>query len=452
MRTPPPETGAPNRLTGPLLWLTVASGGFVFIEPSPYEFCFLLLVWAVVVERLRVPPLLSVPIILLVILFNAGGILSVLQAAHDFDAVRYMLISIYLTVTTIVIAMIVAADPVRYLATLRSAYVLAAVVVAALGIVGYFSGSELLTVNERARATFKDPNVYAPFLIFPALLLARDVLACPLRTALRAAIPLTVILIGILLSFSRAAWAHFIVSGAVLVYLMLVTSPSPVLRLRVMIGSIIGALAAAGLVVALLTLPEVGEMFELRAGIQHYDDGTTGRFGTQIRSIPELMDRPLGYGPLQFPEYHGQAPHNVYLNAFSGYGWLGGVSYLTFVALTLWVGLRCAFVPVAWRPYHLAALATFVGVVLEGLVVDTDHWRHFFLLAGLLWGSAAAVAKTAPEPQPLAGHRQIGGMRAPSTDAVQWSRNPSRPWNRPSEPALSTMAGWPGGDHGKGSG
>jgi len=32
-----------------------------------------------------------------------------------------------------------------------------------------------------------------------------------------------------------------------------------------------------------------------------------------------------------------------------------------------------------------------VGEILEGFVIDTDHWRHFFLLLGMIWGLAAAT-------------------------------------------------------------
>jgi hypothetical protein len=34
----------------------------------------------------------------------------------------------------------------------------------------------------------------------------------------------------------------------------------------------------------------------------------------------------------------------------------------------------------------------------EGFVIDTDHWRHFYLILGIIWGLAAAsrAAKRAP--------------------------------------------------------
>jgi hypothetical protein len=41
-------------------------------------------------------------------------------------------------------------------------------------------------------------------------------------------------------------------------------------------------------------------------------------------------------------------------------------------------------------PYLIAAYAAFVGEAFEGFIVDTDHWRHFFLPLGLVWGLTAA--------------------------------------------------------------
>jgi len=36
-------------------------------------------------------------------------------------------------------------------------------------------------------------------------------------------------------------------------------------------------------------------------------------------------------------------------------------------------------------------IASFAGLAFEGLVIDTDHWRHFFIIAGIIWGIADAL-------------------------------------------------------------
>jgi len=83
--------------------------------------------------------------------------------------------------------------------------------------------------------------------------------------------------------------------------------------------------------------------------------------------------------------------HNVYLQAFIVYGWIGGLTYIVLLLSTLWIGIRTALVRTPWQPYLITAFATFVGEVLEGFIIDTDHWRHFFLLLGMVWGLAAAT-------------------------------------------------------------
>ncbi|TCT11472.1 hypothetical protein EDC22_104234 [Tepidamorphus gemmatus] len=383
-----------RRLVRPILWLTILTSCFVTFEPSPYEFLFLLLLWAVLVRGLAFPRFIAPLILFLPVLFTIGGMLSVVQVVYDFDSVRYVAITMYLTVTTVVFASLVAENPVSRLDTIRSAYIIAAVIAALAGIAGYFHlfpGADTFTLYNRARGTFKDPNVYGPYLVFPALLLIQSMLSLHGRKLLFTALPLGIIVIGLLLSFSRAAWGNFLLATILMVAMMFLASPGPLFRLRMLIGAALGALLCAGLVIGILTIPGVGEVFEQRADLtQSYDVGEQGRFGNQRRAIPELLERPFGYGPLYFAKRFHQDPHNVYVNAFAAYGWLGGFSYTTFVVLTWLVGFRNVFERVPWQHYQMAALATFVAVSLQGFVVDTDHWRHFFMIAGVVWGMAAA--------------------------------------------------------------
>ena len=105
------------------------------------------------------------------------------------------------------------------------------------------------------------------------------------------------------------------------------------------------------------------------------------------------LDNPFGIGPLQFIRYFPEDAHNVYLNSFMAGGWIAGISYLLLVALTLFVGFKAVRADTPWRPVMLAVFAAFVGVVIEGAIIDTDHWRHFWLLLGTLWGGAIAAQR-----------------------------------------------------------
>ena len=41
-------------------------------------------------------------------------------------------------------------------------------------------------------------------------------------------------------------------------------------------------------------------------------------------------------------------------------------------------------------------LAAFAGLAAEGMIVDTDHWRHFYVIMGLVWGLMLAKGSARP--------------------------------------------------------
>ena len=162
------------------------------------------------------------------------------------------------------------------------------------------------------------------------------------------------------------------------------------MRILGLSGLSVFALAAA--VVMLLSIPSVQLMFNERAHlINSYDVGAGGRFRLQELAVGAVLSYPDGMGPFGFATAQGLQQHNVYLQAFLVYGWVGGVSYIMLLLSTCYVGLRAAFVRTPWQPYLITGVAAFIGEMAEGFVIDTDHWRHFFLLLGIIWGAAAAT-------------------------------------------------------------
>ena len=103
-----------------------------------------------------------------------------------------------------------------------------------------------------------------------------------------------------------------------------------------------------------------------------------------------ILESPNGLGPFEFFRLYGTQQHDVYMQAFLVYGWIGGAAYLALVMVTLAIGFRAALVPAPWQAYLIAGYAAFVGEAVEGFIVDTDQWRHFFLVLGLVWGLTAA--------------------------------------------------------------
>src|ERR1700724_1806550 len=99
------------------------------------------------------------------------------------------------------------------LAILRRGYILAALIATAAGYIGFFHlvpGADIFLDNDRVSATFKDPHVYGPFLIFPIVWLLISLLVRGIR--LLDVATLMILMGGLLLSFSRGAWGHFAIS------------------------------------------------------------------------------------------------------------------------------------------------------------------------------------------------------------------------------------------------
>ena len=381
------------------LFLTILISCFVFIEPAPYDLSLVPLAFACLIAGVTIKREL-LPLIWLLLVFNIGGAIAYFRVS-DFElSARFVMISVFMALSAIVFACVFSTDSLRRMRILRAAYIIAALLAATTGILGYFRVTaalgELFAPGGRALGMFKDPNVYGPFLILPILFLLQSLLE---RIRLFTAATLLVILLGFFLSFSRGAWMHFILSGVVMFGLMLVTAESHKARFRLIV---LGALSVAFMAVALtvaLSFDSVSTMFDQRAQVvQSYDVGDGGRFTLQALALDEILHFPLGMGPFGFYLEHGLQQHNVYLQAFLVYGWIGGFAYVALLIVTLVIGLVHAMKRTPWQPYLIAAYATFVGEVGEGIIIDTDHWRHFFLLLGIIWGLVAASRDVTRQP------------------------------------------------------
>ena len=60
------------------------------------------------------------------------------------------------------------------------------------------------------------------------------------------------------------------------------------------------------------------------------------------------------------------------------------------VATTVLLGFRSCFPGTPWQATYIAVYCAFIGTVVESVIIDSDHWRHYFLLLGVLWGLMAA--------------------------------------------------------------
>jgi O-antigen ligase len=324
--------------------------------------------------------------------------------------VIWVLVSIYLSATAIFFAAMLQTNTQERLALINRGCIAAGIVASVVAILAYFrafgGASELFLRFDRARGTFNDPNVLGAFLILPALLMLQRILGGRARQALYAAALLLLMTMTVLLSFSRAAWGQLVGTGALLMFFTFITSRSQSERLRIALIALAAVVIAALFVAALLSVDRVAELFKERANLdQAHDLGHLGRFGRYTLGALLALDSPFGIGPLQFGLMFPEDPHNTYLNTFMSGGWLSGCVYLTLVLASLVMGLRFVFVDTPWRPIYLAVYSAFIGVTMESTIIDTDHWRHYFLLLGLLWGLMIAAGnhlRSAPRKTALA--------------------------------------------------
>ena len=406
--------------------LTIATSGIVFSEPAP-------------VDALSIGLIVLLPVIGLVafnrtlLAFGAmwlvAGACAVLAATLSLDPKATMIhvaVTLYLYAAAFVLAAFVAKSPRAHTELILKAWTVAALIAGGAAVIGYFDilpgSSKLFTVYDRASGTFKDPNVLGAFVIVPVLYMLNLALESRLRGMI---IPLAIaafLTLAVFLSFSRGAWINLVVSLAIYGYLALATTRKSIVRLKIVGLLAAGSIIAAGVVVAALSSDQVANLLSERASFeQSYDTGAEGRFGGQEKAVDLIVEHPLGIGAQEFTSrHHPEEVHNVYLTVLLSAGWLGGGMYWILVALTLVLGLRHALKATETRTLFLVVFATFAATAFEGVIVDTDHWRHFYLLMAIIWGLMAGSSNTAP-----AIERRAPRLVRPQPRAAVSHRRPS---------------------------
>ncbi len=409
-----------------LLWLFLAVSAFVSFEPSPYELMFAVCLLGFARGGLAFDASLA-PLIVTLTAFDAAAAIALIPYTNEPDSVTFTFVTFYITLTTVLFAALVATRPLQRMQAIRSGYTFAAMLAAGLGLLGYFNIAGLspyftLYEGTRAMGPFKDPNVFAPFLVAPMGWLFQDLLLQRGSFTSRVAM-LVVLSAALFLSFSRGALIDAVMTLTLVLGFTYLTTGSARLRGRT-VATALGCVAGVAILLAIaLSVPSIREVALSRATlVEDYDSGQQGRFGNQIRSIPMLLELPLGFGPVRFGKYFPFDPHEVFLSAFASFGWAGGIAFAAFVAMTLYTGFKIVFRRGATQHEFIGVFAAALPQLLQGVQIDTMHWRHLFMLFGCMYGLAAAERR---------GTRASGAAiastdRRPRSDAsaeVAWRRH-----------------------------
>jgi hypothetical protein len=372
----------------------VCSGIISALKPSPYDFLFLIVAPLWLVGGMKIHRGVMFILVLWCIL-EISGFIALMPYWGDPDPTIYQFQSLYVICTVVFFTLFFAERSIPRAELALNAYTFGALICALLGIASYLNLGgigALWSLDEgRAAGTFDDPNLYGSYLILSAVYLLQGLLLGTTKRTILFTVSLIILLIGIFVSFSRGSWGALINASLLMGIAGYLTVRSKRTRHRIVMMSA----ATLGLGVAtfcvLLSQPEMRQTFFERATLaKSYDEGITGRFGNQLRSIPMLLDRPEGFGPLRFRDFFHLEPHNSYVGAFANDGWLGGFTWIIIVASTIFVGFRLMFARSPFQQLAQVFWPVLLSWLLQGFQIDIDHWRQLFLCFGAVWGFEAA--------------------------------------------------------------
>ena len=374
----------------------IFAGGLVIAEPSPYELAFLAVLGVSMVSGFALRRS-TLGLLVLFASFVPFAIIAAFQVKFSTipDALIYQAVTIFLFFTSFWVANYVADAPQARMRLIIGAYLATALLSAVLGTLGYLGiGHELFTRYDRAKAFFNDPNVFGPFLVLPAMYVLQRVLLGTPRRAIWAALAYGVLVVGVFASFSRAAWGHIVISSAIVYVLVFVLEAHARQKVRMLLLAMAGLMLLVVAAAGILSIPQFRSFIELRTQSQNYDTGESGRFGRQGYAFDLALQHPLGLGPLEFRNLRvKEEPHNTYVNVLHAYGWGGGFAFILFIGVTLWRSATFIARPGPNRLLLIPLVAVFVPLAGEAAIIDIDHWRHFFLVAGLIWGVTAGYGR-----------------------------------------------------------
>lgn len=97
------------RILEGLLYICILSSFFTIVQPAPYEFLALLLGIACLFARVPVDYKVM-PLVMMLLLLEIGGMLSLMPVLDYQDGVKFMMISIYLALSGIIMAFVFTDD------------------------------------------------------------------------------------------------------------------------------------------------------------------------------------------------------------------------------------------------------------------------------------------------------------------------------------------------------
>ncbi len=355
--------------------------GFVRFEPAPFDLLLVVLLgMGLLTGPLRWPSSKRGTIVQIglwgLVVTNMLSTVGVMPIYHS---LRFLSITLYLLALFCFVRMY-AIEPhaVRIVLFGYSVSAVLNVLLVVLGFLGISLPISTVAWSIRGVGFFKDSNVYAPFVVVAALWIADQAVQRSFSFTRTGPLLLLAGLLGagVTLSLSRGGWINLAFSGFLYFALLLREAPpSQITRF------LVSAMAVFLVAMFVLQFFGLGKVLERRWQFQAHDEL---RFSIQRRGLLAGLSHPIGVGPGGWPN-----AHSLYVRTLAEHGVLG------LTALGLLIG--GLVVPLARRAWRGATenqllpdrvlLAWIGGQLVNSLVLDSIHWRHFWVVLGLAWAA-----------------------------------------------------------------
>lgn len=393
--TPAAQAVRPRDSAGETSWriyvFAMMLSFFVVVEPAPTDLVFFIALGFFCFSRPAKTSFLSGAALIGVFLYVVFSVLSLVFVQFvPLLAVRAVAIEFYMIALFVMTAYYMKTRGDAAFATVLAALTIGGVLasfVAVAALLDLIPNSDILFRGEGARyrvkATFKDPNVFGPFII-PSLLFVTWVVVESARFRLLALGAMGLLLISLLSTYSRGAWIHAFISLSFFSLALLIYRPTARPTLTAFVWVMIVICGTVLLFLDQITARLSDSFLAQRLSLQSYD---TSRFGYVADAARQIWEHPLGIGPYQARYIYGYLPHNTFV-AFAMHN--GVFACLGLMLIYGSASVRCIAKIIAQRPgwtKYALILAVLLGLIVLMQVVGAIHWRHLYLVCGMAFGT-----------------------------------------------------------------
>ncbi|MEM8979245.1 MAG: hypothetical protein AAGD04_07160 [Pseudomonadota bacterium] len=367
----------------------IALSFFVMLEPAPTDLVFCIALGMMLLAPIQPVKLFGPFVTLGLILFLWFSVLSLFFVTDlFFAAYRAIVIEIYISLLFVLTAYFVKVSGDKAFRLILVMLFLGGLLTSLIGVLAYLDlipQRQLFFRDDylkRIRSTFKDPNVLGPYLV-PSILAGIWIVLTSPKLRWMVGFATVLMIAALVITYSRGAWAHFIVSLSVFGCFMLVNRQTYFAAFVALIAVGCGGMLAAVYYSDALGAALGDSYFSRRLSFQSYD---TKRFDLILRALFDMTGTPLGIGPYQSRVFYGWEPHNSFALLGLQNGLFALLGYVLICVGAIW---RCATKVLAqedgWFKYAFI-LSVLIGLMVVSQVVSSLHWRHLYVVLGLAFG------------------------------------------------------------------